>query len=128
MKKLSLLVFLVMGVCLSIQAQIKFYYYPASNVYYDVAKKNYVYQSNGTWTPVTVLPASLKSAGGPRYVVYSQTRDVWTKNTTHVKKYKAVKQKHLPQGKAVGYKGSNPNKGTVHVNGKAKGHGNNGKH
>jgi hypothetical protein len=128
MKKLFLFVLLIAGVSIAGQAQLKFYYYPASNVYYDVAKKNYVYQSNGSWRPVTVLPANLKAAGGPRYIVYNQTPDVWVKNNTHVKKYKAPKQKHMPQGKAVGYKGSNPNKAIVQVNGKAKGHSKSSKH
>jgi hypothetical protein len=124
MKKLLLFVLLIGGVSLSSQAQLKFYYYPASNVYYDVAHKQYVYQNNGSWTPVAVLPASLKTTRGPRYIVYNRTPDVWNQNETHVKKYKEAKQKHYPKGKAVGYKGSNPNKEVGHAKSKGK----NGKH
>lgn len=120
MKKLLLFVLLVAGFSFGSQAQLKFYYYPSPNVYYDVAQKQYVYQNNGNWIPVTVLPANIKTKGGPRYIVYNQTPDIWIQNGAHIKKYKAPKQKHYPKGKAYGYKGTNPNKGHGHGN-KGKG-------
>ena len=124
MKKLLFFALLVAGFSLTSQAQLKFYYYPSSNTYYDVSQKRYLYQNNGSWTPVTVLPATIRTVGRPRYIVYNQTPDVWIQNETHVKKYKAPKQKHYPQGKAYGYKGSNTRKGE----GVAKGKGKNSKH
>lgn len=64
------------------------------------------------------MPAKFKGVNGLRYVVYNQTPDVWIVNDAHVKKYKAVKQNNYPQGKAVGYKGTNPNKALGRGNGK----------
>jgi hypothetical protein len=125
MKKFILLVVLFAAVGLSSQAQLKFYYYPSSNVYYNVAEDRYVYLNEGRWTPVASLPASINIARTPRYVVYNQTPEVWIQNQDHVKKYKAPKYKQHPQGKAVGYKGSNINK----ASGKGNDKGNkNGKH
>ena len=126
MKKLLLLVLFFAATGLAVNAQKKFYYYPGSNVYYDVAQKQYIYLNDGSWTPVTSLPTSLRVGRSPRYVVYSQTPEVWGQNQEHVKKYKAPKQKNYPNGKAVGYKGSHPNKAVGKSNsnkaqGKAKG-------
>lgn len=127
MKNVLLLILLVTATSLTAQAQLKFYYYPSSNVYYNVAQKQYAYLNDGNWTQVSTLPANVKVARTPRYIVYNQTPEVWVKNQTHVKKYKAPKQKNYPNGKAVGYKGSNPNKPTAKGNGNGKAH-KNGKH
>jgi hypothetical protein len=128
MKKLLLFVLVLAGVSLSSQAQRKFYYYPSQNVYYDVSQKQYVYQNSGNWTPVAALPDNIKSAMGSRYVVYNQTPEVWNQNAEHVKKYKAPKQKNVPNGRAYGHKGTNPNKanglGNGNGNGNGKGNGN----
>ncbi|MDB5245958.1 MAG: hypothetical protein JWQ40_352 [Segetibacter sp.] len=77
----------------------------------------------GVGHQVTVLPVSIRTVNGPRYIVYNQTPDVWIQNETHVKKYKAPKQKHYPKGKAYRYKGSNSHKSEGD-----KGKGKNGKH
>ena len=81
---------------------LKFYYYPDNNVYYDVASHQYVYLNNGAWTTVQTLPSGITLVKSPRYVVYNPTKEVWRNNAVHIKKY--------PKGKAVGYKGTNPNK------------------
>ena len=86
--------------------RLKFYYYPNSNVYYDVAHKQYIYSNNGNWTPVTTLPGGMNVVRSRRVIVYHNTPEIWMDNPGHIKKYK-----HYPNGKAVGYKGTNPNKG-----------------
>ena len=89
--------------------QLRFYYYPASNAYYDVANKTYIYPSGGSWVTRGALPSRLSVLGTNRVVVYSATPQVWRNNATHKAKYRG-KSAEAPQGKAVGYKGSNPNK------------------
>ncbi|MDB5193960.1 MAG: hypothetical protein JWQ96_3523 [Segetibacter sp.] len=122
MKKFLLFVLLFVGIGLTGQAQRKFYYYPTSNVYYDVAQQRYVYQKGSNWTPVTTLPSGINLGRSQRYIVYSQTPEVWNQNQIHVKKYKAVKT-NTPNGKAVGYKGTNSNKALGKSNGKGNGKG-----
>jgi len=100
----------------SMAQQLTFYYYPDANVYYNPAKKQYIYYTGTTWTPVTVLPGTMVVKNKPRVVVYSNTPQVWVMNKEHVVKYK-----NQPNGKAVGYKGTNANK----AQGKAKGKGKN---
>jgi hypothetical protein len=100
----------------SMAQQLTFYYYPDANVYYNPAKKQYIYYTNGAWMPVAVLPGTVVVRNKPRVVVYSNTPQVWILNKEHVVKYK-----NQPNGKAVGYKGTNPNK----AQGKAKGKGKN---
>jgi len=107
MKKILLFLFLVAGFAFSGRSQpLKFYYYPSANVYYDVANKHYIYADNGTWTTVQVLPSRIHIVKTPRVVVYNATPEVWHLNSAHVKKYKNT----APKGKAIGYKGSSPNK------------------
>jgi hypothetical protein len=108
MKKIIFLLILVISVSAfkADAQQLKFYYYPGSNVYYDVANKQYVYVENGNWVTVSKLPARVKVVNTPRYIVYNNDRRVWVNNGVHVKKYKD----NRPNGKATGYKGSNPNK------------------
>jgi hypothetical protein len=84
----------------------KFYYYPASNVYYDAGPRLYYYNSGASWTGVTVLPPTFSiTIGAPRYVVYHDGPEVWQNNSVHVVKYKAYKNKpgkhknHKKQGK-----------------------------
>lgn len=126
MKKSVLFVLLIAGIAFNSEAQkLKFYYYPASNVYYNVSKHQYAYFNNDSWVQSSNLPAGLHVARTNRHVVYSPSHDIWVNNGMHVKRYKAAKYQHLPKGKAVGYKGSNPNKAL----GRGNGSGNkNGKH
>lgn len=103
--------------------QLKFYYYPASNAYYDVANQTYIYPSGGTWVTRSALPSRLSVLGTDRVAVYSSTPQVWRYNANHKTKYRG-KSAEAPQGKAVGYKGSNPNKAQGKASasrGKAKG-------
>ena len=97
--------------------QSKFYYYPTPNVYYDMSNHKYIYLDNGNWVKVTTLPAHVKVNNSRKVVVYNPGPQIWVNNSAHLKKYKD----NYPNGKAVGYKGTNPNK----ANGKAKSNGHN---
>jgi hypothetical protein len=128
MKQLLASVLVMVGLALGSKAaaqQLRFYYYPSSNVYYDPVHKQYIYPSNGTWVTGGALPSRAAVLGTDRVTVYSQTPQVWRYNATHKAKYKG-KSATAPQGKAVGYKGTNPNKAqgkTTASKGKAKGKG-----
>ncbi|HEY0678395.1 MAG TPA: hypothetical protein VGD17_08910 [Chitinophagaceae bacterium] len=107
--------FIIIGKTAAAQ-QLKYFYYPATNVYYDPGSDRYIYYRNGSWTQVPVLPPSMAVAGVPRVAVYSPTPEVWRMNAEH-----KVKYKNYPKGKAVGYKGTNPNKAQGKIEHKAQG-------
>lgn len=80
----------------------KYYYYPASNVYYDAGPRLYYYNSGPSWKGVSVLPPAFNiTAGAPRYAVYHDGPEVWQNNHVHAVKYKAYKNK---PGKHKNYK------------------------
>jgi hypothetical protein len=121
MKKLFLLMGFVLALATANQAaaqQLRFYYYPASNVYYDVSLGQYVYYDNGGWVTVRTLPSNIQLVKTGRTVVYHAGHDIWVDNAAHKTKYKVKK---YPQGKAVGYKGTNPNKAVGKAKPKPKG-------
>ena len=94
MKRIFLLSIILIGILATspaIAQQKKFYYYPSSNVYYDISGKQYVYYNNGTWTQVNALPSDIKLVNTKRFIVYHPTREVWLGNAEHIKKYKVVK-------------------------------------
>ena len=110
MKKIFLSLLLIAGIAFSSEAQkTRYYYYPTANVYYDVANKQYIYANNGSWTTAPSLPATVSLTNKRRVLVYKGTNEVWQNNAAHVTKYKG-KTTNTPKGKAVGYKGTNPNK------------------
>lgn len=66
MKKFVLFVFLIAGIAFNSKAQkLKFYYYPASNVYYNTSQHQYVYLSSGSWIQAAALPAGKNVARNP---------------------------------------------------------------
>jgi hypothetical protein len=106
MKKILFALLLIGAISIKAGAQqLKFYYYPQRNVYYDVTHRHYIYSNNGTWTTVTALPSGMSVTGTRRVVVYNSGPQVWSQNAVHMKKYT-----HYPNGRAVGWKGRNPNK------------------
>lgn len=118
MKKIliDVLVAIAMFATSTVQAQkVKYYYYPTANMYYNPATNQYAYIDNGTWGWYNALPANATVSGQKRVLVYHTADDVWMNNATHASKYKTTPP---PQGKAVGYKGTNPNK----KSGNAKGY------
>ena len=119
MKRIITALFFLVAVAFgktALAQQLKFYYYPQANVYYDPAHKQYIYYTGSAWTPVAVLPTGVVVTNAPRVVVYSSTPAVWKLNPQHVVKYK-----NYPNGKATGYKGTNPNKAKGKSGQKSKG-------
>lgn len=111
MKKIIVALLLVISLISFQQAgaqQLKYYYYPRTNVYYDLANHQYIYLNNGTWTTVTTLPHGL-TASGRRVLVRHSGGNVWVNNATHKQKYYTA-----PNGRAVGYKGTNPKRNISH--------------
>ena len=71
--------------------QVKFYYYPSSNIYYNITSGEYWYYDDvsATWTQVKTLPESITLTKTPVYTVYYNGEEVWKDNAAHMKKYKA---------------------------------------
>jgi hypothetical protein len=100
MKKIMIGFLLLFTIATKVSAQegetqgIKYWYYPAQNVYYNDADGNYWYYSSPTQTWVTVkeLPATYVLAPtDERYAVYYNGTDVWKMNKQHKTKYKVKK-------------------------------------
>ena len=73
------------------QQRVKFYYYPSSNVYYNVSTGEYEYydQPTTTWMTVKTLPSTITiEKTSPKYTVYYNGTDVWKDNAIHMRKYK----------------------------------------
>jgi hypothetical protein len=96
MKKIivMLAVLFAFGVKHAAAQKTTFYYYPSSNVYYNVTTHDYEYYDPGTTTWVTVqkLPTTVTLTKSPRYTVYYNGKDVWKDNDMHKKKYKDKKE------------------------------------
>ena len=71
------------------EKKFEFYYYPARNVYYDVANTQFVYSINGgkSWDTfkknITADPATL----GSRQIIYSDSPQPWDSNQAHIRLY-----------------------------------------
>lgn len=77
------------------QARVTYYYYPSSNVYYNIGTHDYWYYDPGTtaWVTVKTLPSGITITRAPKYTVYYNGPDVWKDNATHKTKYKVIKTK-----------------------------------
>lgn len=103
MKKviLGLMLLFAVGMATKVSAQdtqkVTYYYYPSSNVYYNVSSGEYWYYDDGTtnWTLVKALPATITLGKTPRYTVYYDGADVWKDNAAHKQKYKVKKNGEL---------------------------------
>jgi hypothetical protein len=84
--------------------RVRFYYYPSSNVYYNVSTGEYWYYDNGTtnWVEVKTLPTTIIVTKTSRYTVYYNGPDVWKENATHQKKYKSKKGTTTQKTKSTG--------------------------
>lgn len=69
--------------------QVKFYYYPKTNVYFDVAKKKYIYSLDGgkTWGNISSTSDKEPTTLGKRLIIYSTTDSIWKQNEAHRKQY-----------------------------------------
>ena len=75
--------------------QVKFYFYPASNVYFNVTSEDYWYfdEANAKWVEVKTLPETIVLQKTPVYTIMYSGTDVWKDNETHKKKYKKEEPK-----------------------------------
>ena len=78
-----------------------YWYYPSSNVYYNVVGSDYWYYDEATsaWVEVKTLPATITLEKAPRYTVYYNGKDVWKDNAAHMKKYKVKDNGELKEKK-----------------------------
>src|SRR5215831_10611383 len=95
MRRIILFLFLStgLGILLSCngftQKRFEFFYYPAKNIYYDVAGKFYLYSLDGgnSWDSVRATTIAEAGTLGNKEIIYSPTPEVWLQNDTHVKQY-----------------------------------------
>ena len=101
---------LIAGFSITAEAQKRsYYYYPSTNVYYDISGRQYVFNDGGTWATAKTLPSGITLVkGSPRVTVYHNGNDVWAGNSNHVVKYKNYKAPKMKPAKGK--------------SGKAKGH------
>ncbi len=68
----------------------QFYYYPARNIYYDVANAEFVYSVNGgkTWETFKKDLGKDPATLGSREIFYSDSQQPWNNNATDIEKYK----------------------------------------
>jgi hypothetical protein len=75
--------------------KVKYWYYPAQNVYYNETTSDYWYYDNATktWEMGKTLPATYTPIveGVTRYPIYYKGSDVWKLNNSHKVKYKVKK-------------------------------------
>jgi len=71
--------------------QHKFYYYPSSNVYYNIYGEDYVYYNNGSWVTAKMLPETIQVIPTESVILFHTGPDVWLENAVHVKKYRVHK-------------------------------------
>jgi len=107
MKRLifGLLLIFMVGTRVSAQegvtpANIKYWYYPAQNVYYSDVSTTYWYYDQPTlkWMEVKALPPVIKLADTDvKYEVFYKGPDVWKMNPDHKIKYKVKKDGTIKQ-------------------------------
>jgi hypothetical protein len=64
-----------------------FDYYPDANVYYDNTSNQYIYNNDGAWLTVNVLPSWISLYGSPCYRVYHRGPQVWLDNAIHFRTF-----------------------------------------
>ena len=65
-----------------------FYYYPQSNVYFNVTTHQYVYPYRGSWVVSDRLPHQWRLRNEPRFVVNHYGSDVWNENRFHMARFR----------------------------------------
>jgi len=94
-----IILFLFLSICSGIvlscnnltQKRFEFFYYPAKNIYYDVAGKFYLYSLDGgnNWDSVKAVATEESVTLGNKEIIYSPTPEVWLQNDEHIKRYNA---------------------------------------
>ncbi|CAN5174578.1 hypothetical protein BH09BAC2_BH09BAC2_23850 [soil metagenome] len=75
--------------------KVKYYFYPAQNVYHNEATGDYWYYDTRatSWKIIRTLPSTYSLNNTEREVVYYNGTDVWRKNELHIKKFKMKNDK-----------------------------------
>jgi len=94
-----IILFLFLSICSGIflscdsltQKRFEFFYYPAKNIYYDVAGKYYLYSLDGGnhWDSLRATTPGDPAILGNKEIIYSPTPEIWLQNDAHVKQYNA---------------------------------------
>ena len=68
-----------------VEKKLEFYYYPKTNMYYDVANQKYLYSldSAKTWNTINDQSKKFPSTLGDKKIIYSNTDSVWKYNADH---------------------------------------------
>ena len=71
------------------EKKFQFYYYPARNIYYDVANAEFVYSVNGgkTWETFKKELSKDPATLGSREIIYSDSQQPWDSNEADIKKF-----------------------------------------
>ena len=89
-KVLSMLVVMFFAGCAGNKAkQHEFYYYPDLNLYFDVAKNNFIYSLDGgaMWDTIDAKSGNIPTSLGDKIVLLSTSDSIWKDNTLHREKY-----------------------------------------
>lgn len=89
-KVLSMLVVMFFAGCAGNKAkQREFYYYPDLNLYFDVAKNNFIYSLDGgaMWDTIDAKSGNIPTSLGDKIVLNSTSDSIWKDNTLHREKY-----------------------------------------
>lgn len=76
------------------QGQVKFFYYPSTNTYYNEATSEYLYydEPTSTWLTVKQLPTTIVvEPTATKYPIMYKGNEVWKENADHKSKYKVKK-------------------------------------
>ena len=69
--------------------QREFYYYPDMNLYFDVAKNNFIYSLDGgvIWDTIDAKSGKIPTTLGNKIVLNSTSDSIWKDNSIHREKY-----------------------------------------
>lgn len=87
---LSIWIVMLFAGCAEKKAQQhEFYYYPDMNLYFDVAKNNFIYSLDGgiMWDTIDAKSGSIPTTLGNKIVLSSASDSIWKDNAIHREKY-----------------------------------------
>ncbi len=72
-----------------VETQLEFYYYPKSNMYFDVAKNNFLFSLDGakTWDTLNAFAQQEPEVLGDKVVLYAANDSIWLDNEAHRRAY-----------------------------------------
>jgi hypothetical protein len=84
------------------RAKHRYYYYPASYVYFDVGTRTYFYYDGGQWQVSVSLPTGIHIEAGDYVVLDMETDRPYTYHSEVSKRYPPGQAKKLTGGKGKG--------------------------